>query len=420
MVIKMKGFNKKILFIGAVLTAVMLLSTITATSAVVSQPLMEQINKKEEQVSVLDFPDENDDFFKVNKDNLDVNRMENITAKIENFLIDNDVTGSDYENSTFYKSLDFQNLLEMDVSDDFDGVGFEEEVYQLLLKVKDDYRFFYNNQGGLHAAVEYVLKYHINPFFTDFFNSGEYNQFSEQFNQVKTDLASELAKEYEEEEDEREDYNFDIDQDNVGIKGILGTELLVSLCTMIFLANWICFGEILGSFTSNMIAGVLAVALVIPCIMILSSDLVIDNVVDAAFEALYGAIDGTVAVFEQIFQKLIEAFRWTGIFAWIPVAFISGLVSLGISPLIFFGTFMVEFYENVEELEPGHVIRYLPELISAVLEKAANRAYDIWDSLFQNTPICVNKPKLFADIRLERLFLKIFEKFNGFELLFFS
>jgi len=417
----MKGFNKKILVIGAILTAVILLSTTTATSAIVSQPLMEQINKKEEQASVLDVPDENDDFFKINKDNLNAKRIGNITTKIKNFLIDNDVTGPDYKNSVFYQNLDFQNLLKMDISDDFDGVGFEEEVYELLLKVKDDYRYFYDYQGGIEPAVEYVLKYHINPFFSDFFNSGEYNQFSEQFNQVKTDLAFELAKEYlDEEEYEQVKNNYNFDQDTVTLKGVLGTELLVSFCTMIFLANWICFGEIMGSFTSSIIAGVLAVVLVIPCIMILSSDLVIDNVVDAAFEALYGAIDGTVAVFKQIFQELIEAFRWTGIFAWIPVAFVAGLVSCGLSPLIFFGAFMVEFYENVEELEPGHVIRYLPELISAILEKAANKAYDIWDSLFQNTPICVNKPKLFADIQLKQLFLKIFEKYNGLKLSFLS
>lgn len=391
----MKKLKEGVIFFGAVLLSLLMVSSATAVPQVHSQPLTNQLEKQNDADDLSELITDLTDYtdFEVDK-----KRFEMLDYKIKSFLSENNIGVDNYQESDLYQSSQFQALLNK-------NGNFENQLEYLADDVSEMWELYYT-QYGEEYAKEFVTNELIMPFFEDFFSGTEYSDLLSYFESDSRALAEELGEVYNAKSKNVINSDSENEQETVGSLGFILEQALIGICTVVFLINWILFGNTLGQVTQTIVAAVLWVLLLIPATIILTSDVVVGSA-EAAFEALLVAITNLF----QIFADSLSQFIWNaGIFGFVIWA-IGFIVNLPFLPIEFFVTFLVAFYEYAE-YEVGYVINHLGPLATEILLRAAENAEDIWNSLFGQ-----GRGSSSENIKLVSFFVKLADKFPYLKLI---
>lgn len=374
-----------------------MVSSATAVPQVHSQPLINKIERENKTENSLDFIEELTNYVDFDADR---ERVLNLKGKIDAFLADNKLLESNFEESSFYQSTAFQDLINKDG-------GLENDLLSLAEETSSQWEFYYNTYG-VEYAREFVVDQVIRPFFEDFFSGDEYTNLLDAFEGDSQALADEMGKVYKARSKNVVENNPATNEEStVGTLGFVAENLLIGICTMIFLANWIVFGNVLGEATEYIVAMILGALLIIPAILILAADVVVGNVY-VAFEALIAAVITLLNVFAETLAEAVYAAGLVGFLVW-GVAF---LVSLPLIPIELFIVFVMAYFEYTN-VEIGYILNHLPGFVDEILKRAARNARDLWESIFGGGTN--NNPSISP--RLARFLARIGDKFPVLKLL---
>jgi len=320
-------------------------------------------------------------------------------GKLESFIADNSLSKDAYEDSSFYQTAEFQDFLNKDG-------GLESNLLSLAEETSTQWEFYYNTYGE-EAAKEYVIGEVIKPFFEDLFSSDEYTDLLGAFEDDSQALADELGKVYKARSKNAVESNPEANEEpTVGTLGFVAEQLLIGICTIVFLANWIVCGNVLGEATQFLVAMILGALLIIPCIIILAADVVVGNAY-VAFESLIIAVITLVGFFAETLAEAVFAAGLVGLLVW-GIAF---TFNLGLLPIELFIVFVMTYFEYAS-VELGYILENLPLYVYAILEKASQNARDLWESIFGTAN---NNPSISP--RLTRFLARIGDKFPVLKLL---
>ena len=375
--------------------SLLLVSSATAVPQVHSQPVINKIERENKTENPLDFIKELTNYVDFDADR---ERVLKLKGKIDAFLADNKLLESNFKESSFYQSTKFQAFINKDG-------GLENDLLSLAEETSSQWEFYYNTYGEEYAR-EFVVDQVIRPFFEDFFSGDEYTNLLGAFEDDSQALADDMGKVYKARSKNVVENNPATNEEStVGTLGFVAESLLIGICTMIFLANWIVCGNVLGEATEFIVAMILALLLIIPAIIILATDVVVGNVY-VAFEALIAAVITLLSVFAETLAEAVYVAGLIGFLVW-GLAFI---LNLGLVPIEFFIVFVMAYFEYAN-VELGYIIDHLGPLITEILIRASENARDLWESIFGG----YNNPSISP--RFARFLARICDKFPVLKLL---
>jgi hypothetical protein len=377
-----KGESKKNFKIKAIAVILLMVIAVVAVPSISGQSLMNSIEKENKKLDIDSLLSTLNNYNDFEADREKVIKLMGIT---DAFLVNNklkieqntDLTFEyNFKESDQYNSDEFQNFIS-------GNSDLEDDLEQLARQASDTWEFHINY--GEEQAKEVVVNSVVKPFFTDLFNENtneEYASVKDAFYEDSENLANDWINVYKAKSKTitadsvaGENHNFK----TTGTMGFVLEHLLIGICTAIFLANWVVFGNTLGIITEPFVGLILGLLLVVPAIIVLAADVVVGSA-QAAFEALLATTMTMLEAFGQSLANSIYHAGFVGLVIW-TIAFI---FNLGLVPLEFFVVFLVYFYENAD-YELGYITNHLGPLISEILLRAAENAYDIWQNIFGPT-----------------------------------
>jgi len=424
----MKSTNKKIknfFVIGAVIISLLLISSVIVVPQVNSQTIMSSISQKEklkdELNSVISIAGTQSTF------NPDKTKVLKLTDTINKFLDENNLKitqtstttwSCNFQETIYYNDPVFQNFIKKYIVNEDTN-----KIQELLNTVESKWQQYVkpdSTEKEIRDAEKIITTEFVVPFFRNLFNvnNEEYTAVlnSESFTTCSRSLADSLKNVYKSKSKDIKNLG---STDNDNFKNKLSTSntqpiylenILVTLCTLVFLANWMACGNFLGAFTQVIVGFILALLLVVPCIFILLSEIAFDAV-GAFWDALLSTAVIFIGFFGQTLFSAVYAAGALGLAVWV----IGFLFNLSLLPYELLVILVIQYFMYANK-DPGYIIIYLGPLIGEIINQAAENAYDIWTSIWGSPNSEIHTFK----IQLTYLFRKFLERYRFLQKFLFA
>ncbi len=376
-------FKKTIIFFGAVLISLMMLSNVSAVQHLNSQTIVKTIDQKNEIENFMDDCYSESELGQLLKTSSNVELpdnqlISNLKFKLDQFStrygVGNNIDNFNWKNQEQKQLfINFKNDIENDFQGLIEEISVIESNYDTNIKVEDKFNENIERYQNWDKGFFDTVSSTVWNFFEGYIKSDEFNNLEQSF--VDTGIYDELEGYIgialrEEEGDIGFEYSGIIDN------------VMIFICYVVFMANYVLFGPTGSQATDELVALLLGIILFIPASISVIFHYLSQNVVNAGI-----AFVATVEVFLAFYGgTLLQSLQFgiAGFLIWAVFAVASFTVGGPVLAVAFILTWISKFIEISDEWEPGDIINVIPQYVHDIIMAAWEMVPNYCGSYSQN------------------------------------
>ena len=358
--------KKTILVLGAFLVSLMMISSVSAVQQVNSQSVVKVIEQKEKMENYIDnlyIDNEIDQVLNSVQDLPDKQLISNLKYKLDQFItkygVGNNIDDFSWKNKP-QKNLftTIKNSIEDDIQTLMDDISNIETTYGKNIQVEDpnneNTEVYKNWNNGFIQTVSSTVW----DFFKDYIKGDNFNSLKQSFSD--TGIYDEL--------EEYIGIALDTEGEVTFQYGSIIDMVMIFICYVVFMANYILFGPVGSQVTDDLVALLLGILLFVPASVSVIFHYLGENVINAGV-AFISTLELFISFYGQALMNSLN-FGLVGFLVWGLFAVGSFTVGAPIVIVAFVLTFISEFIVMSDDWEPGDIINIIPQYIHDIIKAA--------------------------------------------------